>query len=89
MFSEEPTIFFYEPQVYQIESLGCLVFPSKNCYNYFNKCLVLLRLPEKVVDKLMVVEGSRPGKALSPWRLPADQKARRLSVGVLDIRYPK
>lgn len=40
-------------------------------------------------SRQVVVEGSRPGKALFPWLFPADQKAKSISVGVLDIRCPK
>ena len=37
VFSEEPTIFNSFVNHKFIEPLGCLVFPSKNCYNYFLK----------------------------------------------------
>lgn len=40
-------------------------------------------------SRQVVVEGSRPGKPPSPWLFPFDQKAKSISVGVLDIRCPK
>lgn len=40
-------------------------------------------------SRKVVVEASGPGKAPSHWLFPFDQKAKSISVGVLDIRCPK
>lgn len=71
-----------------IEPFRLFSFPLKKLLQLLQKVLNLFTIALEG-SRQVVVEGSRPGEALFPWLFPADQKAKSISVGVLDIRCPK